>query len=200
MAELRDELLFKQPEGSCYGDCPICSLPLPLDMKKSNMYTCCSKLICNGCVIANAKRARELRIGNTCPFCREPLPRTEEENVKRRMKRVEMNDPVAIREEGRAQLDKRDFSRAFKYWSKAAALGDTEAHHYLAMLYNEGLGVEKDELKYIYHAEEAAIGGHPRARYILGCAERNCNDNVERAMKHFFISSKQGDDLSIKAL
>ena len=32
-AELRDELLFRQPESSCFGDCPICCLPLPLDPK-----------------------------------------------------------------------------------------------------------------------------------------------------------------------
>ncbi len=30
-AELRDELLFKQPESTHLGDCPICCLPLPLD-------------------------------------------------------------------------------------------------------------------------------------------------------------------------
>ena len=30
VAELRDELLFKQPESSHHGDCPICCLPLPL--------------------------------------------------------------------------------------------------------------------------------------------------------------------------
>ncbi len=29
-AELRDELLFKQPESTYPGDCPICFLPLPL--------------------------------------------------------------------------------------------------------------------------------------------------------------------------
>ena len=32
-AELRDELLFKQPESSHVGDCPICCLPLSLSMK-----------------------------------------------------------------------------------------------------------------------------------------------------------------------
>jgi hypothetical protein len=34
-AELRDEILFRQPEGSHLGvgDCPICCLPFPLDPK-----------------------------------------------------------------------------------------------------------------------------------------------------------------------
>ena len=33
-AELRDELLFKQPESSHMGDCPICCVPLPLNMRE----------------------------------------------------------------------------------------------------------------------------------------------------------------------
>ena len=45
-AELRDELLFKQPESSHLGDCPICSLPLSLVLQKSMVNTCCSKVIC----------------------------------------------------------------------------------------------------------------------------------------------------------
>ena len=48
-AELRDEILFKQPEGSHLGDCPICCLPLSLNMNENMLQTCCSKLICNGC-------------------------------------------------------------------------------------------------------------------------------------------------------
>ena len=31
VAEIRDELLFKQPESSYLGDCSICFLPMPLD-------------------------------------------------------------------------------------------------------------------------------------------------------------------------
>ena len=54
--ESRVELLFKQPESSCYGDCPICSLPLPLDEEKSIMYTCCSKTLCRGCAYASITR------------------------------------------------------------------------------------------------------------------------------------------------
>ena len=32
-AELKDELLFRQPESSCFGDCPICCLPVSIDIK-----------------------------------------------------------------------------------------------------------------------------------------------------------------------
>ena len=108
-AELRDELLFKQPESSHLGDCPICCLPMPLDIEKSNMYDCCSKSICDGCAYANTKRNMEMRRVQSCPFCRELLPdETDEEFEKRTMKRIEANDPVAIVQEGSKQCEKGD--------------------------------------------------------------------------------------------
>ena len=45
MAEARDELLFKQPESTHLGDCPICMLPMPICKSKCSMQDCCSTLI-----------------------------------------------------------------------------------------------------------------------------------------------------------
>ena len=200
VADLRDELLFKQPEGSHMGDCPICSLPLPLEMDESTINNCCSKTICNGCAFAN--KGREIRGGlvQSCPFCREPLPLTMEGAIEQRMKRVEANDPNAIRQEGGKHDKKGDYSKAFEYFAKAAELGDAEAHYKLSFLYREGKGVEEDWEKEIHHLEEAAIGGHPKARYNLGCHELNNNYSAERAVKHWIIAARQGDDKSIKQL
>ena len=198
-AELREELLFKQPQSSHHGDCPICSLPLPLESKKSAMYMCCSKIICHGCNYANQDRENEMNFEQSCPFCRIPLPNTNEESVKRRMKRIEANDPVAIRFEGSEQYNNGDHRSAFNYWTKAAELGDALAHHMLADMYHEGHGVEKDRGIEIHHLEEAAIGGHSGSRYILGAYE-NFDGNIERAVKHWTISATQGDDDSIKEL
>ena len=198
-AELRDELLFKQPEGCCLGDCPICSLPLPLDMTKSSMCYSCSKVICNGCNHANKIREKEMRRQYTCPFCRKPNAKTEEERDKQMMKRIEANDPVALSYEGWKQRQEGEYSSACAYFTKAAELGDADAHYRLAIMYNEGEGVEKDKGKYIHHLEEAVIGGHPYARYNLGVHENN-NGNVERAVKHWIISATQGLDDAIKVL
>ena len=115
------------------------------------------------------------------------------------MKRIKANDPVAIRFEGITQYRKGDYSSAFKYWSKAVALGDAEAHYRLAYLYQEGLGAEQNEGKKIHHLEEAAIGGYPDARYNLGVEEYD-NGNKERAVKHWIIAATQGEDASIKEL
>ena len=199
-AELRDELLFKQPEGTHWGDCPICSLPMPPDIKKSTIYDCCSKLICNGCNYANQNREIEMGLQQSCPFCCKNAPKTKSEQEKRRMKRVKANDPVANRREGTKQRSKGEYIKAFEYYTKAAELGDMEAHYSLAVMYRLGLGVEKDKGKeIIYHYEEAAIGGHPSARYNLGCEEMD-NGNVERAVKHWIIAATQGLDESIKSL
>ncbi len=60
-------------------------------------------------------------------------------------------------------------------------------------------GVEKDEKKQVYHLEQAAIGGHPRARHNLGLVEKK-NGRFERARKHFIIAANLGHDLSLKSL
>jgi len=78
-------------------------------------------------------------------------------------------------------------------------LGHAEAHYQLADLYRNGLGVEKDRGREIHHLEEAAIGGHPNARYNLGWEEEE-SGNIERAVKHWIISANLGDDDSIKPL
>eukprot|EP00985_Skeletonema_marinoi_P022910 scaffold14880_cov90-Skeletonema_marinoi.AAC.5 len=198
-AELRDELLFRQPESSYLGDCPICCLPLSLDPKKSVSYFCCSKVICNGCNIANVSREYKQKLNIRCPFCRHLYSKSEEENERRRKKRFEANDPFALREVGRKHFDDRDYERAFEYFTKAADLGDVEAQFNLLLMYREGLGVEKDEKMELYYEEEAAISGDPSTRYSLGCHEGG-NGRYDRAVKHWIIAAKLGDDDSIEKL
>ena len=201
MAELRDEILFKQPEGSDLGDCPICCLPLPLDPQKSRLMPCCSKIICNGCSYTDIIRQRGLLIPQipSCAFCREPVPKTEEEAEAMLMKRIEKNDPVAMRYMGGMRQDEGDFKSAFKYYTKAAELGDAVAHFNLSVMYDLGQGVEKDEKKKVYHLEEAAIGGYVSARYNLAVVEDR-NGRMERAVKHWIIAANLGHAGSMKAL
>ena len=194
-AELRDdELLFKQPEGTHMGDCPICCLPLPLDEERYLTYECCSKVVCKGCLFASGLSAR----GLSCPFCRSDI-RTAKKIAKLRMKRVKANDPHSLYLHGLEQYNKGYYSRAFEYLSKAAELGDAQAHFKLAMVYCLGHGVEKDEKKEIYHHEQAAIGGHPNARLFLGEHEYR-KKNLDRAVKHWIIAATQGDGYGIKML
>ncbi|KAK1743422.1 Sel1-like repeat family protein [Skeletonema marinoi] len=163
------------------------------------MMTCCSKTVCKGCDHANNLREVTMMLKSTCPFCREPTPSTDEQCDKQMMERIAVNDPVAMRLWGREQYKKGNYQSAFEYYTKAAELGDVDAHFRLAFLYHHEHGVEKDYGKFVHHLEEAAIGGHPGTRCRLGYIER-ISDRTERAVKHFIIAATQGDDYSIKLL
>ena len=188
-AELRDEILFRQPESNHHGDCPICCVPLPIHGEDIIMMSCCSKSICKGCVYFNTIRELEGNLQEKCPFCRQPWPESDEEYKMNRMKRVQANDPTAIIQTGlRCELDG-DYDTAFQYYTKAAALGDADAHNCLSIMYMKGECVEKDEGKELYHTTEAAIRGHPAARYQLACIEF-LSGKFERAVKHWIIAAK----------
>ena len=201
VAKLLDEILFRQPESTHLGDCPICCLPFPLDNGKL-LYPCCSKYICKGCQFANMTcrglEEEHLMMGTTCPFCRDPM-RNEEEVKVQKMKRVAANDPVAIREMGLRHFDEENYDAAFEFFERSAQLGDAEAHYKLGHHYNWGEGVEKDENKAWYHVAEAAIRGHSDARFVLALIEAR-DGRIERAVKHLIIAVNFGHDDAIRAL
>ena len=198
--ELHDKELFTQPDGCHHGECPICFLPLPIDPEKSYFKSCCSETVCRGCSYANfmANRHDEIK-ANRCPFCREVPSKDKEVNKKKKMKRVEANVPAALCEHGTYCYNQGNPKSAFEYWTKAVALGDLTSHFKVGVLYMNGEGVEKDEKKAVYHYEIAAIGGHPWARYNLATNEER-NGNIRRAVKHYIIAAKLGEEKSMKNL
>jgi len=207
-AEIHDDTLFRQPESSHLGECPICLLPLSLDTKHAMMQSCCSKLICIGCCCASIRyevvKAKMIK-NRSCPFCRQPEPETAAEIEHYKMKRRKANDPVAIQEAGKRCYHDGDYERAFEYFSKAIDIeagdadAEAEAHYCLSFMYRDGKGIGRDAQKRVYHLEEAAIGGHPKARHDLGVHEVY-QGRIERAARHFIISANLGHDASLKAL
>ncbi len=197
MAEIRDDNLFEQPDRS--RECPICFLPLSLDITKSIFMQCCSQFICNGCDYANQKREIEGGLEHRCPFCREQAPISQEEADKQEMERVKKKCPHAMSNIGRKCLNRGDYETSFEYLTKAAGLGVAEAHYELSIMYRKGQGVEKDIKKQVYHSEEAAIVGHHMARHNLGCIEA-ANGRFDRARKHFIIAANLGLHESLQAL
>eukprot|EP00985_Skeletonema_marinoi_P024620 scaffold17274_cov124-Skeletonema_marinoi.AAC.3 len=129
-----------------------------------------------------------------CLFCRHPTDKSIEEA---RMKRIEANDPVSLRDMGDRCRDEKDYQSAVEYWTKAAALGDAAAHYNMSISYQHGLGVEKDKKKAVHHLEQAAIGGDPWARHNLGCYER-VDGRHDRAAKHWIIAAILGYDDSLE--
>ncbi|KAK1734968.1 hypothetical protein QTG54_014428 [Skeletonema marinoi] len=214
VAIVRDVTLFRQPESTHLGDCPICCLPFSLNLAKSTLQTCCSKVICNGCQYANKKRECEEKLQPACPFCRQqtpaPLkhgnlgltlsfvrlveliqqsqlqvPMVEEVN-KNAMKRADANDPFSMCGMGRKHYNEGDYESAVEFCTNAAESGDVDAHYNLSVLYEEGKA-------------EAAIAGHPTARHNLGCDEWK-KGRIKRAVKHLIIAANLGHDGSIQAL
>ena len=112
------------------------------------------------------------------------------------MKRVKANDPVALNQMGGKHYIVGDYDKAVEYYTKAADLGDSMAHHSLGCMYSEGKSVDKDEEMAIRHWEKAAIGGNHQARYNLFIHEA---DN-KRAVKHLIIAANLGFDKSMKSL
>lgn len=199
MESAREKKLFTQPESTHLGECPLCFLPMPTDRHQIIMNSCCSKLQCNGCAYAHQKREMSLGLEQSCAFCRKPLQKNEEEEIANKMERVEANDAVAIREIGCHHEKQGDYAGAFECYSKAAGLGDIEAHFLLSTYYADGTGVEKNIDKEIYHSEEAAMGGHLGARHNLGIYE-SISGNTESAVKHWIIAANLGNDESMKTL
>ena len=195
----RDQHLFTQPDGSHLGECPLCFLPMPHDPQKHSFYPCCSKVICDGCQYANfMSNEHDEENALRCPFCREPAT-GDDEDEKMLMERVKANDPAALSQVGGTCREEGNYDIALGYLTKAAELGDIEAHYQLGNIYWLGQGVEKDEEKKVYHLEKAAIGGHTTARHNLACYEE-FNGNIERAVKHFIIAANLGYEKSMKAL
>jgi len=87
-------------------------------------------------------------------------------------------------------------TRAVELYERAAELGVKGAHYSLGVLYVDGVDVENDIAKAFRHFEAAAMGGHVRARYNLGCREYNTG-NYDLALQHWMISAKLGHEDSL---
>ena len=135
-AELREELLFRQPESTHLGDCPICCLPMPLHQDESKLQQCCCKVICVGCSVAKAeKEYEEGHEFSRCAFCRKVPPYGLGEIRKSLMKRAEKNDMIAMQQVGLMYHDDGDYVTAMKYYKKSAKLGNAIAYQNIGAMY-----------------------------------------------------------------
>jgi tetratricopeptide (TPR) repeat protein len=213
-AKLRDEALFKDPPPK--EDCPICFIPMPTnliscvplppatlstlpffdfaneheELAKEPMdeyYPCCGKSICKGCVHSFAQSGND----DKCPFCNSSRDKTDEEDNEDLMKRAEANDAASIcllanfYQHGHHGLQQ-DHSKAMELYARAAELGWSKAHCYLAEVCDEG-----DMKKAKFHYEAAAMAGDEEASYNLGVMEAQAG-NTERAIKHWTIAASAG--------
>ena len=200
---ISDEDLFADPPPK--EECPLCMLPMPCTngvcgILKAYM-ACCGKMICEGCSIAEDDEVAKGNLKDLCSFCRVPMATSDDEFVKRLMKRANANDHNAFYALGgiyrRGGELSQDTTKAFEMMNKAAELGLSMAHYNISISYLTGDGVERDLDKASRHLELAAIGGDEVARHKLGIEEVHLG-NMDRAMKHFMIAARSGFDDALK--
>jgi TPR repeat protein len=85
--------------------------------------------------------------------------------------------------------------------AKLAASGNAEAQYHLGMLYNNGLGVEKDPRRAFAFFRKAAAGGDPLGHYKLGCYydgefEGVVAPDAAEALRHKLIAAEAGYSLA----
>jgi len=184
-----DEDLFKQPPQK--DDCPICFLRMPSLWTGYNYRICCGKVICCGCIFADA-----ISNGSPCPFCRTPAPKTDKETAKMVKRRIEKDDAQAMHNQGSCySKGSRGYpqsdTKALELWHRAGKLGFAASYCNVALNYLHGDGVERDEKKAAYYWELAAMRGDTLARHNLGIYEER-KGNVDRALKHYMIAVEFG--------
>ena len=125
----------------------------------------------------------------------------DEETIKRTLKRVEANDPIAIFNRGMYYREglfgfPQDYDKALELFYRSGELGYAEAYGSIGNSYDCGYGVGVDKKKAKHYYELAAIAGSVISRHNLGVKELNAG-NFERALKHHMIAVRSGDTDSL---
>ena len=98
-----DDALFIDPPPK--EDCPICMLPMPyvtqdLGGVRTTYQPCCGKTLCWGCFFAEHEEVVKGNLKPWCSLCRVPSANSEDEEVKRYKRRMDVNDAEAFYELG----------------------------------------------------------------------------------------------------
>lgn len=96
---------------------------------------------------------------------------------------------------GMAAFAAKQFSRAMQFLSPLADKGNLEAQHRLAIMYQNGLGVVRNEQLAFEWMLKAAQQGHALAQHGIGFMymEGDCVEkNAQEAVKWFSLAAEQG--------
>ena len=187
-------------------ECPICMRLLPLNAELQISSECCGKTLCRACGFQHQRKSSELP---TCPFCRDPTPKSDEGILVLLRNRAEENDPGALRNIAMAYGFGEyglpvDQAKCIALLRQSADLGHPGAQFNLgAFHYEGGMGLERNREKGHQYYKEAAEGGHVVARHYLGFAiAMNANgDGVGvAAMRHWRLAASGGYKKSMKTL
>lgn len=85
----------------------------------------------------------------------------------------------------------------FNELTKIAKAGNPEAQYHLGMLFNNGIGTEKDIAQAFYWFEKAALAGDPLGHYKIGCYYSGQGEGVieldkKKSLEHKLIAAESG--------
>ena len=194
-------------------DCAICFVPHSRLNSEAYYSACCGKVICVACSKENEasikKRNEEKNAGKkvsfTCPFCRELIPATGLEALRRLQERCLQNDPYAfthmgqLYQRGSRHTPKHDL-KALDCYMRAAELGSSEACGRIGSSYLVGCGVAVNKERSALFAKVGALRGCVMARHNIGWAEYHIFGNHEIAIRHWKISAEAGYQNSLNKL
>jgi tetratricopeptide (TPR) repeat protein len=109
-------------------------------------------------------------------------------------------------EDGHRELDKKNYQKAFEIWESLAKSGDAVAQNNIALMYQNGMGVNKDYEKAKKLLEKSSKQGYPKAQYNLANLyyiekdyksaviyyEKAAKQNHEKAKKNLKILCAKG--------
>ena len=200
-AKLFDEVLLNTPILP-REECPVCFLPHGFANDECYL-PCCGKNLCAGCMYS-------LKVVGTstlsCPFCRSIEFGTWRDGKSLLDKKVKANDArsmhlVAYYHSVGKNGYPFDPRKAIELWSKAASLGNMDAHYWLGNSYYTGdNNVVKSIKRGLHHWGQAAILGDVSSRFSLGSHEAKVTGNMERAVKHWSIAASAGQKKALDDL
>ena len=179
-------------------ECPICLLPLPLDLNETSFNPCCGKTICFGCIYKNMLREKTngdpSKIG-LCAFCRQPIIH-DKNYIKRIRKLMKNNNPESYLHmaeryrsgKGVLQSD----TKSVEMYIRAAELGNANAFGYIGDDYRKGVVVEQSASKSLEFFELSAKKGSIQARRELA-RFHGVNGDMQVCMKHLKVIASAGD-------
>ena len=193
-------------------DCAICLVPLPHVQSKIVYKGCCGNRICKACHFENEASIKKQneeesagkKIASACPFCREPVPKSDPE-VRRHLHAACLrNDHIAITQMGNHYWDglheaPQDDLKALDCWIRAVELGSFDACTNIGNGYNEGKGVAINEGRTALFYRVGALRGSIGARHKIGLSDYE-SGNHEIAIRHWKIAAEAGYQPSLDQL
>ena len=104
-------------------------------------------------------------------------------------------DNQTVMEQAVVAYQKQDFQAAFSLIKSLAQQGNWVAQHNLAVLYQDGLGVQQNAQQALYWYEQAGKQGDAEAQFMAGlmyCGDMGVAQDYAKAVYWYTLAAQQG--------